>query len=56
MSGEDHNSRDRTTKFSPTGYVEDLGQINVRRHNHACGKYSDDDGKYVSLICSDDRE
>ena len=48
MTGD--NSRDRSTKFSPAGYVEDLGNMNVRRCNHACGKYSDDNGKYVSFF------
>ena len=36
------------SKYSKTGWVEDLPDLNEERERHACGKYLDDEGNFVS--------
>ena len=38
----------RVSKYSKTGWVEDLPDLNEERERHACGKYLDDEGNFVS--------
>ena len=38
------------TRYSRTGETENLPQLNVARHNHACGIYLTDEGDNVRFI------
>ena len=45
-------TKQKVVQYSVTGDLTLLPDLKTGRHAHACSKYSDDDGKTVSLILS----
>ena len=46
MTGGQHIGS-RVTRYSTSGFVEDLPRLNEGRHNHGCGAYLREDGAHV---------
>ena len=40
----------RVTRYSRSGGHDDLGSLNHRHKGHACSKFRDNSGKYVTPI------
>ena len=40
----------RVTRYSRSGGHDDLGSLNHRHQGHACSKFRDNSGKYVTPI------
>ena len=48
--GSDTGVLKGVSKYSPTGWLEDLGHLNFARRAHACSHYWDEDGGLVLLV------
>jgi len=45
-----HNDLYKTRVYGESGWIENLGNLNVARRNHGCGHYYNDDSQLVYLV------
>ena len=47
LTGGSVGTKTRTSRYSRDGWLQDLDDLNTGRYDHACGWYTDTDGRRV---------
>ena len=50
LTGGSVGTKTRTSRYSRDGWLQDLDDLNTGRYDHACGWYTDTEGKRVRYI------